>query len=113
MTFLPFDAEMLEKWRNAQYERDDVVFNFLLRSSFKLVNTRGSHRTYEHPALARLASFTKGKGYIKEQSLESGRLVVISCKGKIKDYVLKRIVLACEYIEEYEALEAKHGGLKS
>lgn len=105
---VPLDVEKLDKWKFAKEEKEETVFSFLSQAGFKLINTRGSHRTYEHSSLGKCASLFPDH---LSASLKSGRLIVISHKGRIPRYVLKRIVEACEDIEEYERLEAMRGGL--
>jgi predicted RNA binding protein YcfA (HicA-like mRNA interferase family) len=109
VTLLPFDKRKLDKWRSAVEEKDEEVFSFLSGAGFKLVNNRGSHYTYAHHVLGKYADLFPQN---LSESLRSGRLIVIFHNGRVMKYVLKRIVEACERIEEYEELEAKRGGLR-
>ena len=106
---MSFDETLLNKWKTAVEEREDVVFSFLSRYGFKRIKNRGSHYTFEHPSLAKCVS--RFPSHIQETSLKSGRLVIATTGGqKVKGYMLRRIIEACEYIEEYEDLERKKGG---
>jgi predicted RNA binding protein YcfA (HicA-like mRNA interferase family) len=104
VVYLPFDKKILNKWRSKKDERQDVILRFLNDNGFSLTNTEGSHFTFKHPKLGEVVSLFPGYAH---EALKSGVLVVVIHDNKVYSPYLKRIVKACELIEEYETVEKR------
>ena len=101
---MPFNEEFLNKWLSAKEERQDVVKNFLEKSGFTLVNTKGSHLIFKHPSLGEVVNLFPAYA---PPALRSGVLVAVCHHNKVYAPYLWRIVEACSLIEEYESVKAK------
>ena len=100
---LPFDKKCLDKWRSAKEERQETVLLFLTKNGFIHKNTKGSHFTFVHPLLSEVV---RAFPAYASELLKTGILTVVCHDNKVYAPYLKRIVSACELIEEYEALLA-------
>jgi predicted RNA binding protein YcfA (HicA-like mRNA interferase family) len=102
---LPFNKEeYLNKWLSATEERQEVVIKFLENSGFAFVNSKGSHFTFKHPSLGEVVSLLPAYAPF---ALKSGVLVVVCRNKKVYAPYLKRIVEACNLIDEYESVKEK------
>jgi hypothetical protein len=100
------DAEkLLQKWQKTKDpERYEEVEKFLLKSGFiKVSVTKGSHFVFQHPLMKE--AFVLFPNYFPKQFHPSGELVIVKHKGKVKNWYLKNVCKAMEYIREIKALK--------
>lgn len=103
---MPFDKNSLEKWRTAKEERQKTALLFLEKNGFILENVKGSHFTFKHPLLSEIVRTFPGYAH---ELLKTGILTIVCHDNKVYAPYLKRIVSACELMEEYEAVRAAKG----
>lgn len=101
---MPFDKKTLDKWETAKDEKQKTVLAFLEKSGFTLTNIKGSHFTFKHPALGEVVASYPSYARVE---LRSGVLVVVCHDNKVYAPYLRRIVQACQLIDEYEAVKER------